>query len=92
MVLNAEDTRNILSAVEILRNVTDNIGSSLLMRMANITSGMNAPNAAAADDGILEQNVHIEATFPDVKDATEIETALRNLVNVASQRAHRVKR
>lgn len=92
MVLNAEDTRNMLSAVEILRNVTDNIGSSLLMRMANITSGMNAPNAAAADDGILEQNVHIEATFPDVKDATEIETALRNLVNVASQRAHRVKR
>lgn len=92
MVLNAEDTRNMLSAVEILRNVTDNIGSSLLMRMANITSGMSAPNAAAADDGILEQNVHIEATFPDVKDATEIETALRNLVNVASQRAYRVKR
>ena len=36
---------------------------------------------------IPDQNVHIEASFPNVQSSYEIETALNNLVNVASQRA-----
>ena len=37
----------------------------------------------------LEQNVHIDASFPNVKSAQEIENALNNLVNIASMRANR---
>jgi hypothetical protein len=37
----------------------------------------------------LEQNVHIEASFPSVTDHNEIEEALNTLVNRASQYANR---
>jgi hypothetical protein len=39
--------------------------------------------------GALEQNVKIEATFPNVQDKYEIEEAFNNLVNKASQYANR---
>jgi hypothetical protein len=38
---------------------------------------------------ILEQNVHIEASFPGVSDRNEIEEAFNNLINTASQYANR---
>ena len=37
----------------------------------------------------LEQNVHIEASFPNVTQSSEIEMAFDNLVNKASQYANR---
>jgi hypothetical protein len=37
----------------------------------------------------LEQNVHIEASFPNATDHNEIEEAFNNLVNLASQYANR---
>ena len=37
----------------------------------------------------LEQNVHIEANFPNVVGAEEIERALLNLTNTAMQYANR---
>jgi hypothetical protein len=51
---------------------------------------MSSPSAfnmpfATSRDGALEQNVHISASFPGVQDRNEIEFALRNLVNDASQ-------
>jgi hypothetical protein len=36
----------------------------------------------------LEQNVHIDADFPNVSDSREIEMAFENLINVASQYAY----
>ena len=42
--------------------------------------------AAAAHSGALEQNVHIDASFPNATDRYEIEFAFDNLVNIASQR------
>ena len=38
---------------------------------------------------IIEQDVHIDAQFPNVKDSREIENALNNLVNAAAQRANK---
>ena len=86
LVLNANDTKNILNAVEILRNITSNLGATLLSQMSAIT----ANNTSAITNGMtngdtLEQNVHIDAQFPNVNNANEIETALNNLVNMASQ-------
>ena len=47
--------------------------------------------AAAAQSDSLEQNVHIDASFPNVTNREEIEGAFNNLVNIASQRVSRIR-
>lgn len=72
-----------LNAVSVLRALTDNIGSDVLMKIA----ALRAPGAnAAMSSGLLNQQVHIDATFPAVTSSLEIQDALNNLVNVAAQR------
>jgi hypothetical protein len=43
-----------------------------------------SPYYSGMESGTLEQNVHIEASFPGVTDRNEIEEAFNNLVNKAS--------
>lgn len=86
IVLNKEDTPNLLNAVKILRTISNNIGTNFLSQM----TGIKVPTTE--NNETLEQNVHIDATFPDVKDSKEIQDAFNNLVNIASQRALRNKR
>ena len=81
LVLNASDTKNMLNAIEIVRDITNNLGATLMSRMA----GISAASAYGGDSGILEQNVHITAEFPNVENSHEIEDALNNLINKASQ-------
>ena len=81
LVLNASDTKNMLNAIEIVRDITSNLGATLMSRMA----GISAASAYGGDSGILEQNVHITAEFPNVENSHEIEDALNNLINKASQ-------
>ena len=51
-------------------------------------AGMRAGGLNSAFGGnTLDQNVHIEATFPGVTSSIEIQDALNNLVNMAAQRA-----
>ena len=38
---------------------------------------------------VLEQQVHIDASFPNVTDRNEIQEAFNTLINVASQYANR---
>ena len=90
LVLNEEDTKNMLNAVNILRNITNNLGKTFLDKLSSfnannnyILSNMNPNN------NTLEQRVSIEATFPNVKNSYEIENALNNLVNAAAQRIKR---
>ena len=84
LVLNEQDTKNMLNAVSIIRSLAYSLGTNMLSRLAGVSatgySNQNTTNSA------LEQNVHIQAEFPNVKDASEIEEALNNLVNKASQR------
>lgn len=84
LVLNAADTENMLNAVNALRNLTDSMGAMMLGRLANIS----APGVGNIEDGTLEQNVHIDASFPNVQSSQEIENALNNLVNAATQHIH----
>ena len=79
LVLNAQDTENILSAVSMMRSMLSNIGSQSLGQIQNSESA-------------FEQNVHIEASFPNVSSTHEIEAALNNLVNAATQHIHNNKR
>ena len=89
LILNAHDTDNMLDAITILRDITSNLGATLLNRMASINaSGIGALGAAGAAAG-LEQMVTINAEFPNVTNSHEIEDAINNLVNRASQHIHK---
>lgn len=94
LVLNKEDTRNVLSAVGIMRQIAPQVQqieamiagrtktaiANLNMSLGNPTIGINYPGQDQ-----LQQNVSINATFPNVSVASEIEQALSNLVNEAAQ-------
>ena len=84
LVLNAHDTENFLDAMEIVRQL-DNLASW----MSNGLGDLINPKVAIGGTGELEQNVHIEASFPNVTDHNEIEKAFDNLVNLASQYANK---
>ena len=85
LVLNAEDTRNILSAVDIVRQMTSTLGNAL----TNYSIGGAKNSLMNSGFGTVDQRVEIKAEFPNVRDAFEIETALTNLADTAYQYAHR---
>ena len=88
LVLNAEDTKNFLSATGILREI-----SQMLDRDALIASlgaiNLRAMTLNSPADQVLQQEVTIHADFPNVTDHNEIEIAIDNLINAASQHAYR---
>lgn len=86
LVLNKEDTKNLLDTVEVMRNLTNSLGSSILKQMASM-SRTGIDGMVGGD--VVEQDVHIDAQFPNVRDSREIENALNNLVNAAAQRANK---
>lgn len=86
MVLNSQDTSNLLSTVSILRSVMSSLGGTMAARLGDIKNGFS--NVINSNDGI-EQNVHIDASFPNVDSKREIEEAFNDLVNLAAQRAMR---
>ena len=86
LVLNQRDTKNILGAVEIMRNITNSIDNSIFERIAQMQTGFGITHPEL-ENGVLEQNVHIEANFPNVQKSSEIEEAIKNLSNIAAQRA-----
>lgn len=82
LVLNKMDTKNILSAVEIMRQLINSANYSRL----SLGNRYYVPTAQGVPTKEkLEQNVHVEASFPGVQSALEIETALNNIVNDVSQ-------
>lgn len=95
LVLNQEDTENILSAVSAVRTLGPNLFKQIERILDNnIMAGQNLLNARMAssttissDGQIVEQIVHIQADFPGVSSAAEIEAALNNIVNDAAQYA-----
>ena len=85
LVLNARDTENMLNAIEILRNITNGLNATMLNRLAGASAN---GFGGLLGDGIT-QNVHISAEFPNATSSREIEDALNNLVNRASQEIHK---
>lgn len=88
LVLNARDTENFLKAVDVMRTLQTNIDNiqSYARSIGNPNVNVTAPSAD------LNQNVHIDASFPNVSNSKEIEDAFNNLVNLASQRAMSTRR
>ena len=85
-----------LAAVSIVRDIAgvlDNMQASMMSRIMGLSSGLNIPiSDISASSDTLEQDVHIEAHFPNAQNSHEIEDAFNNLVNIASQRAYRTQK
>ena len=87
LVLNQGDTENFLASMEVLERILQMI--DLQSASSQIGGLLNSPSIGPASSEPLEQNVHIEASFPNVSDRNEIEEAFSNLINLASQYAYR---
>ena len=85
LVLNANDTENVLAAIDIVRNMTDSLKAGGLS--TNINNVLNTLGTATSGLGSsVDQNVHITAEFPNATDADDIRQALLSL----NERAYQV--
>lgn len=89
LILNKKDTSNILRAVDIVRNmntwVDDQIKRMNQQSQSAISDLMTDIMPPVYNDQPIQQDVKIEANFPNVTDHYEIEEALSNLSNDAAQ-------
>ena len=92
LVLNADDTKNMLSAVSAVRDIAS-IGNSFASTIANGISGMVAgvlgirsgEVAAAASSDNTNNTFNITAEFPNANSVAEIQEAILSLPTLASQ-------
>lgn len=85
LVLNASDTANMLDIVNIVRDIVKQIDAQALYSRGR---RFDLPRIQTRAE-TLEQNVHIEANFPNATSHQEIEQAFDNLINLASQYANK---
>lgn len=84
LVLNKDDTSNLLNTVDIINKLDKEVVAGLALMLQKASGGRFLDNL---DTRKIEQDVKIEAHFPNVTSAEEIELSLNNLVNEAVQRA-----
>ena len=96
LVLNKEDTANMLEMIQMVREMQQN---ELKFRMANLNNEIqdvirqnSQIEKIKSQQELLEQSVAITANFPSVNSKKEIEEALSELVNKATQLALKVKK
>ena len=87
LILNPHDTENFLASIEFLHKILEIID---LQAMSSQLGGiLTSPSLNHNNTSVIEQDVHIEATFPNVVNHSEIEEAFNNLINLSSQYANR---
>lgn len=95
LVLNQEDTKNMLAAVQNIRELAPSMIAEMRARISGTAaasqslfgsrySGMRSAFDRKATE--LAQSVQINADFPGVRDAIEIKEALESLVQTSAQR------
>ena len=98
LVLNQEDTKNILAAVELVRSFTPDLINSIEKTLDSnvasfigmLASRMDNSTPVASTHDTIEQTVTIERVeFPNVTSADEINEAFATIVNDAAQWANR---
>lgn len=109
LVLNKEDTANMLKIVDSVREINtqsldlssliaQQIIDTLYSNMQSIKKDFTLQNQLSMKRGIsndevtIDQNVTINADFPGVSNAQEIEKAFNSLENMATQKAYSTKR
>ena len=70
-----------------MRSIMASMSGNIISKLGKLTS--NIPLVNNSNKEILEQQVKIQASFPNVNSKKEIEQALNDLVNLAAQRAMR---
>ena len=88
IVLNAHDTENFLTAIEIVRSIADKLDTNVKLTAQGL-GGMVAAAGYNNTREVLEQNVTIHAEFPNATNHDEIEMAFSDLINQASQYVNR---
>ena len=83
LVLNEQDTSNVLTAIQILRGMSG-VLETMTGRLASLDSGFSMSTGSM---GEIIQEIIINAEFPDATDRTEIQAAFENLIGRASQYA-----
>lgn len=89
LVLNETDTANILNAVNMIRSMTAGLKSGALNSVLSSINSFSGMSSQSPQD--LEQNIHIDANFPNVKNASEIEQAILSLADQATQYVHKIR-
>lgn len=84
-VLNSDDTTKILAAVSILKGISSNALAAAAQAINNLATSATQTPKDSSNTVPVQQDVHIDATFPNVSVADEIEDALSNLVNETVQ-------
>lgn len=109
LVLNKEDTSNMLKIVDSVREINtqsldlssliaQQIIDTLYSNMQSIKkdftlqSQLSMKQGVSNDELTIDQNVTINADFPGVSNAQEIEKAFNSLENMATQKAYSTKR
>ena len=85
LILNAEDTKNFLAGIEVLRDVVQRID---LQAMYAGSTNISAASVGSSKS-TLAQEVKIHAEFPNAVNHNEIEQAFDTLINRAAQYANR---
>lgn len=86
LVLNPADTRNILNAVHAMRDIVN----AQIATAQGAMFGSLPQMAGKSEPTTVQQDVKIEASFPGVSVASEIEEAFNNLINQVAQ--YRIKK
>ena len=105
LVLNAADTKNILSVVNVVRDLVhleDSIQTTIMNNinkmLGNLIDFKNYKQVSQSrvntdKENMIDNNVfHINAHFPNANDVTSIQEAIMNLPNIASQYVARNKK
>lgn len=86
LILNKEDTKNILESVKMQRGLMESIkgrGSSVKNSIQNMSSNIsNIQNSNRMST--VEQNITLSPSFPNARDRSEIEAAFEGLLGKAS--------
>ena len=82
LILNKDDTKNLLATINLMKGINDHI-------LGNFSLSSLFNKAANGNNSELQQNVHIEANFPSVSNSNEIEKAFESLMNKATQYIYR---
>lgn len=90
LVLNAEDTENMLQMVGIVRDLVNTLDANSIASIASSLSALYGGSIVPASEANdLNQNIQIEANFPNATDKESIKEAFADLTNLASQYANR---
>ena len=101
LVLNANDTENFLRAIQTMRDISN--FEVVQKHISGLTEHMHEQNdilkmydrylaGAKETTAALTQNIHVNADFPNVYSAYEIQQAFNNLTNTMTQYANSIKR